>query len=195
MAWQKAWVCALGSSHTKRKMMEAEQSWTMRSWEGFWRPTYAEIKHVDVWVGKDEHSAPTPLTLVEAVWRRGLSRCGGTRPSVRICREVISGLNPLSEGNTVPQAHGLWGQSYIRSQIFSIAAENPHICQLKTPTRVGEWDQLPLQHSTSWESATAPEQAMYILLGAETKAQSSNAQPSEDLHLLHLLFFLIKLNI
>lgn len=42
-------------------------------------------------MGRDEHSAPTPLTLVEAVWRR-LSRCGGTRPSVRICRRVISNL-------------------------------------------------------------------------------------------------------
>lgn len=64
MRWKlslwKAAVCFLGSGQAEKKMMEDEQSWTMRSWEGFFRRSSAGLKDTDVWVGKDEHFAPTP---------------------------------------------------------------------------------------------------------------------------------------
>lgn len=60
MSWWKAAVCILGSSQAEKKMLEDEQSWMMRSWEGFFRRSSAGMKHVDVWVGEDEHLAPIP---------------------------------------------------------------------------------------------------------------------------------------
>jgi len=40
--WWIASVCALSSGHAEKKMMEDEQSWTVRIWEGFCRLSYAE---------------------------------------------------------------------------------------------------------------------------------------------------------
>ena len=59
MSWWKAAMCVLGSDQAE-KMMEDEQSWMMRSWEGFFRLSSAGMKRADVWVGEDEHFAPTP---------------------------------------------------------------------------------------------------------------------------------------
>lgn len=62
MRWKlflgKAAACFLDSDQAEKKIMEDEQRWAMRSWEGFFRHSSAGLKNTDVWVGEDEHFTP-----------------------------------------------------------------------------------------------------------------------------------------